>query len=171
MESHSRSYRSSLGPTWRLVIKGDFMTGSHAHHEEELRGLLRSKGLRATSVRMAVLCALHDQQAPMTHEQVMDSLSDGAYDRATVWRILSDLAEAGLMRRMDLGDRVWRYELIDACRAVEDDHAHFLCEACGSVSCLPPLELRVQGGQLPEVLRGADVRVRVTGTCVACTSS
>lgn len=144
------------------------MAGQHDHHEQELRGLLRAQGLRATSVRMAVLKSLHDHQGPMTHEQVMDSLSGGAFDRATVWRILSDLADVGIMQRMDLGDRVWRYELIDACRAVEDDHAHFLCEACGDVSCLPPLELRTQEGLLPEILRGADIRVRLSGTCVTC---
>ena len=147
------------------------MAGHHDHHEDELRGLLRAKGLRATSVRMAVLGALHDRKSPMTHEQVMDSLSGGTFDRATVWRILADLADAGIMHRMDLGDRVWRYELLDACRPVEDDHAHFLCEACGLVSCLPPLELRTQEGSLPEILRGADIRVRVTGTCVTCVTA
>jgi Fur family transcriptional regulator, ferric uptake regulator len=134
----------------------------------EIRATLRGQGLRCTSARIAVLVTLHEQQAPMTHEQVMATLPSGAYDKASVWRILSDLADCGILRRMDLGDRVWRYELLDACRAVTDDHPHFLCEACGEVSCLPPLEVRARDGLLPDILLKADFRVRVTGKCGEC---
>ena len=135
---------------------------------EEVRSLIRAKGLRATGVRIDVLVALHEAGGPLTHEQVIGSLRDGVYDKASIWRILSDLADAGILRRMDLGDRVWRYELMDSCRAVVDDHPHFLCEECGSVQCLPPLELRAKGGDLPVQLRGAEFHVRVMGRCEGC---
>ena len=104
----------------------------------------------------------------MTHEQIMASLPAGAFDKASVWRILSDLADHRILRRMDLGDRVWRYELLDACRTVTDDHPHFLCEACGDVSCLPALEVRAINGTIPDILLNANFHVRVTGTCGAC---
>lgn len=133
--------------------------------------MLRERGLRATAVRLAVLVCLHEHAGPMTHEQVMETLSRGAFDKATVWRVLSDLAEQGMLRRMDLGDRVWRYELLDACRALPDDHAHFLCETCGNVACLPPLEIRSPDGAVPEALRGADVQMRFTGLCTDCASA
>jgi len=134
----------------------------------EVRTLLRDRGLRATVARIAVLEVLHEQRGPMNHEAVMEQLPEGVHDKASIWRILSDLADAGLLRRMDLGDRVWRYELIDDCRAVTDDHSHFLCEDCGEVSCLPPLEIRARDGALPDALLGAEFRVRVMGTCAAC---
>jgi Fur family ferric uptake transcriptional regulator len=133
-----------------------------------MRQELRQLGLRATASRLAVLVELHEREAPVTHEELMDALGQGNYDRATIYRILSDLTDAGLLRRMDLGDHVWRYELLDACRKVEDDHAHFLCEGCGAVSCLPPLELRVLEGRLPAMLQGAEIHVKVTGRCAAC---
>lgn len=124
--------------------------------------------MRATAARIAVLVILHEQQGPMTHEQIMEVLPEGVHDKASIWRILADLADCGVLRRMDLGDRTWRYELLDACRALTDDHPHFLCEACGEVSCLPPLEVRARDGALPDALRGADFRVRVMGRCVGC---
>ena len=99
--------------------------------QAEVRALLKTQGMRATAQRLAVLVLLHEQKAPMTHEEVMGLLAPGLYDKASVWRVLSDLAGVGIVRRMDLGDRVWRYELHDACRTVTDDHPHFLCEACG----------------------------------------
>ena len=156
---------------WLSVLSEDPLSDSLDNVRNELRAVLRDRGLRATSVRLAVLVSLHERAAPMTHEQVMEVLPTGAFDRATVWRVLSDLAEQGVLRRMDLGDRIWRYELIDACRPVQDDHAHFLCEACGDVSCLPPLEVRLPGGGMPEALRGAEVRIRFTGVCSDCASA
>ena len=138
---------------------------------DEVRGLMKEHGLRATAPRIAVLVVLHEHRRPMTHEQVMGALPEGAFDKASIWRILADLAEVGVLSRMDLGDRVWRYELRDACRAVTDDHAHFLCEDCGDVSCLPAIEIRALDGRLPEALLGAEFRVRVTGTCAGCASA
>ena len=137
----------------------------------EVRSLLRNQGMRATAARIAVLVTLHEQKGPMTHEQVMSVLPTGLYDKASVWRILADLADTGLLRRMDLGDRVWRYELQDACRSVRDDHPHFLCESCGLVSCLPPLKVQPQTGTLPDVFLNADFHVRIMGTCGDCKAS
>lgn len=104
----------------------------------------------------------------MTHEEVMGRLAPGLYDKASVWRVLSDLAGVGIVRRMDLGDRVWRYELHDACRTVTDDHPHFLCESCGDVTCLPPLEVRARDGSLPKTLLDANFHIRISGNCGKC---
>jgi Fur family ferric uptake transcriptional regulator len=136
--------------------------------DEELRTLLRNQKMRVTNVRMAVLTTLHDHQGPMTHEQIMEVLSEGEYDKASVWRLLSELSEKGLLRRMDLGDRVWRYELLDACRSIDASHAHFLCSQCGDVACLPPLEIRTRSGELPGALHRAEFTVRIEGICGAC---
>ena len=130
--------------------------------------MIRSRSLRATGVRIDVLVVLHEAAGPMTHEQVFAGLRGGLYDKASIWRILSDLAEAGILRRMDLGDRVWRYELMDACRSVVDDHPHFLCEDCGDVRCLPPLEVRAKDGNLPPQLSDAEFHIRVMGRCGVC---
>ena len=147
------------------------LSGSLHDVREEVRGLLKERGLRATAPRVAVLVLLHETAAPVSHEQVMALLPDVGFDKATIWRVLADLAEQGLLRRMDLGDRTWRYELRDACRAVADDHAHFLCEDCGNVACLPSLELRDSEGQLPAELRGTTFRVRILGQCAECVTA
>ena len=134
----------------------------------EVRALLKQQGMRSTEQRVAVLTTLHEQQVPMTHEEVMGILSLTKYDKASIWRVLSDLAEVGILRRMDLGDRIWRYELNDACRTLTYDHPHFLCEECSEVTCLPSLEVRMKGGGLPRTrfcvpsLYGAPHRVRMS---------
>ena len=112
---------------------------------------------------------MHEYARPLSHLELMERLGGAAFDRATVYRILSDLTEASLLRRMDLGDKVWRYELLDRCRPIADDHAHFLCTECNKVTCLPPLALSpVGGGSLPPELAGAEIHLRVTGRCGLC---
>ena len=140
---------------------------------QAMRKRIRALGLRATSSRLSVLVCLHDHARPLSHLELMEQLGPNALERATVYRILSDLSEAGLLRRMDLGDKIWRYELSNpCCRTIPDQHAHFLCLECKQVTCLPELELRpVGGGSLPVELKGADLQLRITGRCGSCVAS
>jgi Fur family ferric uptake transcriptional regulator len=140
---------------------------------DELRGAVRAKGLRATPSRMAVLDLLRASDSPMSHGDVADHLASEAWDRATIYRNLTDLAEAGLVRRTDVGDHVWRFE------AVSDDHEagahpHFVCTECGTVECLPDIELAVRAsrtarsGKPPRAVKQRQVEVHVRGLCDAC---
>ncbi len=142
------------------------MIAAMAKNEEELRSLVRARGLRATPSRLAVLELLRSQASPMSHGDVADRLASQAWDRATIYRNLIDLAESGLLRRTDVGDHVWRFE------AVTDEHdaahPHFLCTECGTVECLPELELAVRRNRAPRALRQRQVEVHVRGLCDAC---
>lgn len=138
---------------------------------EELKAVLRTQGLRATALRLAALQVLHHQAGPMTQEQVLGALPEGVFDPASLWRSLAELSEKGVLRRMDLGDRVWRYELVDACRSICPDHAHFLCDDCGVVRCLPPVQLVASQGALPELLQGGQLKLRVSGRCAQCVAA
>jgi Fur family ferric uptake transcriptional regulator len=135
---------------------------------QDLRERLRSLGLRATTARLAVLALLRDAAGPLTHDAVQAKLGEGAPDTATLYRVLADLTARGLLRRMDLGDHVWRFELVDDRRDVTPDHPHFLCDGCGVVACLPPLQLTPTLGALPALLHGAQLHLRVSGRCATC---
>ena len=49
------------------------MAGQLDGVRDEVRGLLRARGLRATAVRVAVLVLLHEKARPMSHDEVMDA--------------------------------------------------------------------------------------------------
>lgn len=134
---------------------------------DELRGSVRAKGLRATPSRLAVLELLRASDSPMSHGDVADRLASQAWDRATIYRNLTDLAEAGLVARADLGDHAWRFEAVGAGAA---HHPHFVCTECGVVECLPDLEIRVPAAtrRAPRALRAREVEVQVKGVCDAC---
>lgn len=137
-----------------------------AKNTEELRTALRTRGLRATPSRIAVLELLRTAGAPMSHGDAADRLAAQPWDRATIYRNLTDLAGAGLARRTDVGDHVWRFE------AVTNDHdtahPHFVCTECGTVECMPEIELAVRRAKAPRAVRNRQVEVHVRGLCDAC---
>jgi Fur family transcriptional regulator, ferric uptake regulator len=131
-----------------------------------VRRSVRDRGLRATPSRLAVLELLRASDAPVSHGDVADRLASHKWDRATIYRNLVDLAEAGLARRTDVGDHVWRFEAVTA----EHDgaHPHFVCTECGTVECMPEIELAVRRARAPRAVRARQVEVHVRGLCDAC---
>lgn len=89
--------------------------------------LLRARGLRATTGRLAVLSAL--AAAPhVDAESVRQRLGHGAPSLQAVHNILADLHTAGLVRRFEPARSPARYE-----RRVDDNHHHAVCSRCGQV--------------------------------------
>jgi Fur family ferric uptake transcriptional regulator len=91
-------------------------------------------------------------------------------DRTTVYRALSDLAEAGLLSRFDAGDHVWRFELAPASGAqARPAHAHFLCNDCGAIECLPEESLGLrQAARSPRSIVAEVSDVLLRGHCRDC---
>lgn len=138
----------------------------------ELKARLRSAGLRATASRAAVLECMLEAKGPLTHADVCARLAGSGFDRATVYRNLADLTDAGLLRRSDLGDHLWRFELRaddahDARRGPV--HPHFVCTECGTVACLPEGAVTVTMARgAPRALARGEVEIQVRGTCNDC---
>lgn len=103
---------------------------------------LREAGLRCTAARLAVLAHLMAATGPKTHAEVSDSLTDRGFDRATIYRNLTELTEARIVSRVELGDHVWRFELRRES-GHGPDHPHFLCTTCGEVSCLDDVNVAI----------------------------
>ncbi len=93
--------------------------------------------MRRTAARIAVLRQLRAIRTPMSHAEVAEQLAAQGFDKATVYRNLVELAEAGILSRFELGDHVWRFEWREKGRDHRTEHPHFLCLDCGEISCLP----------------------------------
>ncbi len=134
---------------------------------ENCRTLIRDAGLRATASRLAVLALLRSEGAALSHAEVSGSLRTAAWDRATLYRNLMDMTEAGLLRRVELGDHTWRFEVRDA-EHEGDEHPHFVCSECGTVECLPEVEFRTASRKVPKAIRSKNVEVQLRGVCDDC---
>ena len=72
---------------------------------------LRDAALRATAARVAVLKLLGSMGIPMSHAEVVEALTEFGFDQSTLFRCLNEIADAGLVSRLDLGDQTRRFEL------------------------------------------------------------
>jgi len=94
--------------------------------EEELR----EAGLRVTEGRVRVLAMLEEHphaDAATLH----DALHRARYGTSiqSVHNVLGDLAEAGVIRRIEAAGSAARYD-----RRAQDNHHHIVCTSCGAIA-------------------------------------
>ena len=134
---------------------------------DSIQNEIRRAGLRATPARMATLVMLRESKSPMTHAVVADHLAVSGIDKATAFRNLNDLSEAGLLRRTELGDHVWRFEAVGDEGKDGGQHPHFLCVDCGTVSCLD--DVKLTAGSLRQSSKVGEVtEILLRGHCNDC---
>lgn len=139
---------------------------SEANDIEVAREILRAAGLRSTPARIAVLIALQKGNKPQTHAELSERLVPLGFDKATVFRNLTDLTDVELVSRTELGDHVWRFEIRDPNHD-RSSHPHFVCVDCGTVSCM-------EGMSLPDDKQRKSLNISriseilVKGHCLVC---
>jgi Fur family ferric uptake transcriptional regulator len=106
---------------------------------------IRDSGLRCTAARLAVMDHLGSAAGPRTHAEVSEALADLGFDRATIYRNLTELTDKKLVSRVELGDHVWRFEIkrTGGHGPAGEDHPHFLCTTCGEISCLDDVRVAI----------------------------
>jgi Fur family ferric uptake transcriptional regulator len=143
------------------------LAGPSRSDVESTQETIRSVGLRATPARLATLLLLQQSHSPLTHAEVANSLSSNGIDKATVFRNLNDLADTGLLRRTELGDHVWRFEVTRGHVGNDATHPHFFCIDCGSVTCLGDLQLTAGSRRQSEGV-GKVTEMLLRGHCNGC---
>lgn len=135
------------------------------------RHALREVGLKCTEQRLAVLDELDSADAPVSHREMLDRLAHFQWDPATTFRNLNDLCERGLVTRFDLGDHIWRFELRKPAADTESRHPHFVCVACGAITCLHDISVATAARRLrvPSQVQSVD-EVLFKGRCKDCVS-
>ncbi|MCU0880848.1 MAG: transcriptional repressor [Pirellulaceae bacterium] len=132
------------------------------------REVLHSAGIKCTEQRLAVLCELEHAVEPVSHREMLARLADYHWDPATIFRNLNDLCDVGLVRRIDVGDHVWRFELRSS-EAERAEHPHFLCVQCGTITCLHEVAMNEALGPLRTSQPTLAVEeVLLKGKCPTC---
>jgi len=89
---------------------------------------LRTRGMRVSASRRALLEALFDAPEPRTADELAGDL-----DLASVYRNLDQLEHVGLVRHVHVGHGPGRYALKSP-----GAHGFIACEECGRHAPLPP---------------------------------
>ena len=135
---------------------------------QQAREALRAANLRSTTSRVAVLQHLAASSKPLSHADVADSLVPEGYDKSTLYRCLVELADAGLLARLDAGDHAWRFELKGSGEEEHGlEHPHFVCVDCGKVTCLPDVDVKISPPRKSSPM-GEVTEIFLKGHCRDC---
>ncbi len=137
---------------------------------QKTREFLRAVGIRATPARIAVLQQVRSATRPLTHAELTEMLVPLGFDKATLFRNLTDLSEAGVIHRTELGDHVWRFEAIDPREPEKARHPHFVCVDCGGVTCLDEMEFTAKSRNRASAIKSI-TEILIKGHCAGCETS
>lgn len=134
----------------------------HAHDSDLGDRLVRAQ-LRRTPARLALLQVLSGASRAMSHADIETALAS-PIDRVTLYRSLDSFVEAGLVQKQVGADRISRFALVDGVD--HGAHAHFRCDDCGTLYCLPQKPPRVT--QLPAGFAAEGTVLQIHGHCPDC---
>lgn len=139
---------------------------------EHARGVLQGAGHHRGAARDTLIEMLARQGCALSALEIEEALrhdSPGArrVARASVYRVLELLQDHNLISRIDVGDGVARYELVDPAGA---HHHHMVCDQCGRLVPFDDPALEKSINRLSDRLgfRTKDHEVTLHGDCRDC---
>lgn len=129
---------------------------------------MRRAGISRTSQRLAVLDILLKSTKPLSANTIRQSLKTRAsIDKVTVYRILSLLKKAGIVREIASAGGANYFEMVSMTNPT---HPHFNCRSCGEFTCM---ETKIPV-KMPEMILLKDdysiehIEISVSGLCSEC---
>jgi Fur family transcriptional regulator, ferric uptake regulator len=133
---------------------------------------LGAAGYKRGSARDAVLSLLDRQDCALSAFDIEDALRGGdrTVARASVYRILDQLENLGLVQRVEAGKSTVLYEPV---RGGHQHHHHLVCERCGKLVPFADEELEKTIGKLSRRVnfQVSDHEVVLRGACDACSEN
>jgi Fur family ferric uptake transcriptional regulator len=131
--------------------------------------LLKKHGLRNTLSRQRVLNTLIDFKSALTQQEIETAL-DNIENRVTVYRVLKDLEQNGILHRIGNPNGRVLYAVChdNTCdlHAHQDQHLHFSCTQCQKVYCLDSVQ--VPDFRIPVGYALTSLHMIAEGICASC---
>jgi Fur family ferric uptake transcriptional regulator len=133
---------------------------------------LADAGYRRGGARRAILDLLDEQACALSAAEIQQALRNRNRDvsRSSVYRVMEELEEIGLLQRVEIGRGTVRYEPV---RSGRGHHHHLVCDRCGHLEPFSDdgLEraIRRLSDRLP--LEVSEHEIVIRGACESCSAS
>jgi Fur family transcriptional regulator, ferric uptake regulator len=136
---------------------------------EQAAQALAAAGYRRGGARRAILELLDEQSCALSAVEIEDALAgrNREVSRASIYRVMEELEEIGLLQRVEVGQGVVRYE---PARHGPGHHHHLVCDHCGQISPFSDdgLERAIRRVSDTLPLRVSEHEVVIHGACETC---
>ena len=135
---------------------------------EAIRTILKKNSLSITDSRLQILGLFYDAPGALAHSDIEKRTSD-KIDRVTIYRTLQTFEEKGLIHTIPTPDNSVKYALCKHECAEghhHDNHVHFICQHCGTTTCLD--DVLVPDVKLPSGFAPLQANMVVEGICKNC---
>jgi Fur family ferric uptake transcriptional regulator len=133
---------------------------------------LSDAGYRRGGARRAILELLDEQPCALSAVEIEHALTSRRREvsRASVYRVMDELEEIGLVQRVEIGQGMVRYEPV---RHGPGHHHHLVCDSCGRLEPFTDDELERTIHRVAErlPLRVSEHEIVLHGACEACAGS
>lgn len=140
----------------------------------EIENILIKAGIRPTANRITVLRHLLQSPAPVCLADLEAQLL--TIEKSSLSRTLATLLDKGLLHAMEDGRGITRFECCHAPnphsllpQEDDDTHAHFYCEHCHRVYCLPAIP--APRTHLPQGFTMHSINYMLKGICPQCNAT
>ncbi|MBN8857722.1 MAG: transcriptional repressor [Sphingobacteriales bacterium] len=121
--------------------------------------------MRNTIARTQILDLITNSKTALSHAEI-EQLLDGLCNRVTIYRVLERLAEDHLVHKIINVDGHLKFAACHNCKDHHhDNHVHFSCVECGSVTCLEGVEPVFK---IPRKYKVQEMSFMVSGLCPDC---
>lgn len=133
---------------------------------EQLSNQLTERGIRPSYQRIKVLEYLYNHHTHPKVEQIFNDLVKEVptLSKSTIYNTLNIFVEAKLVRTISIEENETRYDIMT------EDHGHFKCENCGTITNFHVQMDRLVGEEMKQFIIH-DKSVYFKGICPSCRNS
>lgn len=136
--------------------------------EDKFRSCLSANGLRYTPERRAILRAIMELDGHFSQNDLLARARKyhAKLNRTTVFRNVPEFERCAIIRRVQAGDAVWRYEHIPG----HAHHDHLLCMECGRLIEIESPEIEILQAKICRKYNFTEMKHQlcIQGICAEC---
>lgn len=139
-------------------------------NQDTIKKMLKAYGLRITQAREQILAEYLESKKPLSIFDFKSKKVFSTWDESSIYRNITKLEEAGLIRSVPSSKDIKFYEL--APKKDHHHHHHIICTKCDAAECLTDCsiddQLRKMAQQVGFTMKGHTLEL--TGLCAKCSS-
>lgn len=132
---------------------------------KDIDKILEKHKLKKTKIRRIILGVFLSQNHALSYNDLAD-LIEQKIDKSTIYRNLAKLEEQEAIHSVENTTGVLKYALGKQSNSNDQQHAHFQCNVCQEVYCIPQAEVNLTN--LPSDFQVESINLNFKGICNKC---